>query len=395
MSKWDQVKLKELTILLTDGNWIESKDQSAQGIRLIQTGNIGQGVYLNKEEREKYISEETFSALSCTEVFEGDVLISRLPAPVGRSCIVPKLGNRMITAVDCTIVRFNYKKCLPEFFVYYSMSSKYLNQINAHLNGSTRLRISRKKLEEILIPLPPLEVQKQIAQNLDTVSELLALRKKQLEELDELIKSVFYDMFGDPVTNDKGWEVESIVFVCDEIVDCVNKTAPTIEGISEYKMIRTTNIKKGKVDTLNVKYVDEDVYKKWTRRSIPARGDLLLTREAPIGEVGIIESDDKLFLGQRIVSYRINPDKMNSIYLLHLMQSLFFQEQINKLARGSTVKHLSVPECSQFIVLSPPLLLQNQFASIVTKIEEQKTLVKKSIEEIQTLFDSLMSQYFD
>ena len=89
----------------TDGDWIEAKDQSSSGVRLLQTGNVGIAEYLDKSNNKKWVSKDTFEALHCEEVFEGDILISRLPEPAGRACIVPYLGTKMITAVDCTIVR--------------------------------------------------------------------------------------------------------------------------------------------------------------------------------------------------------------------------------------------------------------------------------------------------
>ena len=99
--------IKSVSNFVGDGNWIESKDQSTSGIRLIQTGNIGVGTYLDKVNRAKYISEQTFSQLNCTEVLPGDILISRLPDPVGRACVVPDRMGKAITAVDCTIIRLN------------------------------------------------------------------------------------------------------------------------------------------------------------------------------------------------------------------------------------------------------------------------------------------------
>ena len=105
--------LADVCEVFADGDWVESKDQSPNGIRLIQTGNVGQGVFKARSEKARYISEATFKRLRCTEIFEGDCLISRLPDPVGRSCILPDTGERMITAVDCTIVRFNPKQLLP------------------------------------------------------------------------------------------------------------------------------------------------------------------------------------------------------------------------------------------------------------------------------------------
>ena len=93
---WEQRKLGELCEKFADGDWIEAKDQSSSGIRLIQTGNIGLGEYLDKPNNKKWISEDTFNRLHCEEVCTGDILISRLPEPAGRACIVPNLGTKMI-----------------------------------------------------------------------------------------------------------------------------------------------------------------------------------------------------------------------------------------------------------------------------------------------------------
>lgn len=114
---WTYKPLANLCNVFVDGDWIESKDQSNSGIRLIQTGNIGVGVYLDKTERSKFISEETFYSLNCTEIFEGDILISRLPDPIGRACILPKLSSRAITAVDVAIVRPK-SEILPRFVLH-------------------------------------------------------------------------------------------------------------------------------------------------------------------------------------------------------------------------------------------------------------------------------------
>lgn len=116
----NRVSLESLCTVFADGDWIESKDQANEGIRLIQTGNIGNAEYINKDERARFISDETFDRLSCTEVFPGDVLISRLPDPIARCCIVPNIGQRAITAVDCTIVRFK-KEILPDYFKEYTL----------------------------------------------------------------------------------------------------------------------------------------------------------------------------------------------------------------------------------------------------------------------------------
>ena len=143
-----------------DGDWIESKDQSEDGIRLVQTGNVGYGYFKDKEDKSRYISEETFNRLHCTEIFAGDILVSRLPDPIGRACIIPEGIGRMITAVDCSIIRLK-DVILPEYFISYTMTSTYSAQINEVTTGTTRRRVSRANLGNVLVPCPSLEAQRQ------------------------------------------------------------------------------------------------------------------------------------------------------------------------------------------------------------------------------------------
>ena len=154
--------IEKVCTLFADGDWIESKDQSDDGIRLIQTGNVGNGVYLDKGERARFIDDTTFDRLHCTEVLPNDILISRLPDPVGRACVIPEGLGKTITAVDCSIVRLN-KRVLPEFFVAYTLTPLYASQIGTSVTGSTRKRISRKNLGQVTLPVPSLDLQEQFA----------------------------------------------------------------------------------------------------------------------------------------------------------------------------------------------------------------------------------------
>ena len=181
--------IKSVSKFIVDGDWIESKDQSPEGIRLVQTGNIGIGEYLDKHNRAKYISEETFERLNCTELVVGDILVSRLPDPIGRACVVPKSIGKAITAVDCTIVRLDPERCDTQYFVQYTQSELYQNRLSQFFAGSTRTRISRKNLEQIEIPLPTISEQKRIASTLGKVDEMIALRKEQITKLNQLVKS--------------------------------------------------------------------------------------------------------------------------------------------------------------------------------------------------------------
>ena len=175
-------RLFDLCQIIADGDWIESKDQSDRGVRLIQTGNIGIGQFLNKFNKAHYISEETFTRLSCCEVFPGDVLLSRLPDPIGRACIIPKLNCRMITAVDCTILRFK-KEVFADLFVYYSCLDAWQNKMVLLSGGSTRKRITRKEIENAVIALPIDEKEQiTIAEILSTADKEIELLKKDIEQ---------------------------------------------------------------------------------------------------------------------------------------------------------------------------------------------------------------------
>ena len=148
----------------SDGDWIESPYITSDGIRLVQTGNIGVGVY--REKGFRYISDETFLQLNCTEVYPGDVLICRLGDPVARACIAPNLGRRMVTAVDVCILK--PRKTVHSKFLVYAMSSQsYLGWVGSLVRGSTRDRVSRSMLGAFSLPLPPLPEQAAIVRYLD------------------------------------------------------------------------------------------------------------------------------------------------------------------------------------------------------------------------------------
>ena len=197
------MRLEDVCTVFADGDWIESKDQSEEGIRLVQTGNIGEGIYLEKESRAKYISEDTFKRLKCTEIFTGDILVSRLPEPVGRACIIPEKTERMITAVDCTICRPDENLISKEYLCYFMRSNIYYARLLGNVTGTTRKRISRKNLGNVELRVPPKEEQKEVVERLDCLVKVIDSRTKELQLLDDLIKARFVEMFGDPIENTK------------------------------------------------------------------------------------------------------------------------------------------------------------------------------------------------
>jgi len=327
------------------------------------------------------------SSKSPKEAFPGDILMS-VRAPVGpvNVCNQHAAIGRGISAIRPLTGTYGD-------YLYYFLKSN--EEFIASLGtGSTFKAITQQTLAKIQIPFPEFDDQIRIATLLSRVEALIATRKDNLRLLDEFLKATFLEMFGDPERNEKDWKCTEIQNVCTEIVDCVNKTAPEADQETPFFMIRTSNIKNGKISLKNVKCVSEETYKIWTRRSIPKKGDILLTREAPMGEAAIIDFDQSIFLGQRIMQYRLNLEEMQPLYLLHLMRTRYFNIQIEKLGKGSTVKHLTVPDCFKFTIPSPPIELQNQFATIVEKTESLKTHYQQNLSELENLYAALSQQAF-
>ena len=192
---WEQRKLASLCEKFTDGDWIESKDQSDFGVRLVQTGNVGVAEYLDKPNNKKWISEDTFDRLHCEEVLPGDILISRLPEPAGRACIVPLLGTKMITAVDCTIVR-TAPDMSNKFLVQYLSSQAYFDDVNTCLAGGTRQRISRGNLANFNVPIPVKKSEQDaIGMFFGYLDNLITLHQRKFEKLTNVKKSMLEKMF--------------------------------------------------------------------------------------------------------------------------------------------------------------------------------------------------------
>lgn len=188
----------------TDGDWIESPYITGDGVRLVQTGNVGIGHY--KEQGFRYVSEDTFHEFGCTEIRPDDVLICRLAHPVGRACLAPDLGTRMITSVDVCILKPAHK-VVPSFLVYSLSASDYLAFMGGICRGGTRDRVSRSTLGSVPIRVPPLWEQYAIAKFLDKeTTRIDALVAKQ-QELIRLLQEKRTALISHAVTKGLGPDV--------------------------------------------------------------------------------------------------------------------------------------------------------------------------------------------
>lgn len=168
--------------LFDDGDWIEAEYLTDSGIRLIQTGNVGEGTFVDKDKK-KYISEQSFTKLKCKELNVGDILICRLADPAGRACILPNIGEKkMITSVDVSIYRPKLDYVDRKFLVASMSSANWFNEIRERCGGSTRTRIARSELGKMKIPLPPLPEQKAIAQVLSTADAAIHTTEKLIAQ---------------------------------------------------------------------------------------------------------------------------------------------------------------------------------------------------------------------
>ncbi|MCX0388636.1 restriction endonuclease subunit S [Clostridium perfringens] len=393
-------KLKEIFIEFKDGDWIESKNQSEDGIRLIQTGNIGNGIYIEKSTKAKFVSEKTMEELNCNEIFEGDILISRLPSPVGRACILPNLRTRAITAVDCTIGRIDYKICNRKYFIYFTMSDDYSRQINKFVVGTTRKRISRKNLEEINISLPNIAIQNKIVEKLDIALELINKRKLQIKELDLLVKSKFIEMFGNPFDSTK-WLLKKLKEVSISISDGSNIDKKYYQKRGEVLFLRIQNVWCNEFRLEDSVYISENVNQDYIDTSL-CKGDLLITKigrfytkDSSLGRVSLyLGENDKANYSNNIMRVRLK-DEVLSEYVNALLNLDDYNQYIRRVSVGGTDKRaLSKTLIGDFPIIVPPIELQKKFIGFVKQVDKLKVEIENSLKQLEDNFNSLTQRVF-
>lgn len=375
-------KLKEVCTFFADGDWIESSDQSDEGIRLIQTGNIGEGKYLEKETRAKYISESTFNKLSCTEVYPGDILVSRLPEPVGRACIIPEKNERMITAVDCTICRPNETLISKEYMCYFMRSNVYHTRLLGSVTGTTRKRISRKNLGNVEVKIPPKGEQNAIVKQLDCLTSVISLRSRELELLDELVRGRFVELFGDPVSNSYGLP-EATLPELGVFGRGVSKHRPRNDPKllgGDYPLIQTGDIANAGlyITSYNSTYSEFGLKqsKMWEK------GTLCITIAANIAKTAILEFD--ACFPDSVVGFTAN-ERTNNIFIHYWFS--FFQAILESQAPESAQKNINLKILSELKVIVPEKERQNEFANFVHRIDKSKFRGLSMLTTIKSAYD--------
>ena len=394
---WQTKTLGEICEVFADGDWVESKDQSSEGIRLIQTGNVGEGVFKDRAEKARYISEATFKRLRCTEIVEGDCLVSRLPDPVGRSCILPDTGERMITAVDCTILRFNPKQLLPTFFNLYSQSDDYLTTVAKECTGTTRNRISRSNLGLTPIPVPPLAEQQRIVGRLDEAFESLATAKANAEKNLQNARALFESHLQSVFTQrGPGW-VETTIGEVSDVFDGPHATPKTVDAGPVFLGISA--LQDGKINLGETRHVTPEDFMHWTRRVKPQAEDVVFSYETRLGQAAIIPPGLECCLGRRMALVRPNRKRLDPRFFVYQYISPPFRAFLgSKTVRGATVDRIALKEFPSFSISLPELNEQErmaaQFESLREETQRLARLYERKHAALEALKKSLLHQAF-
>ena len=277
---------------------------------------------------------------------------------------------------------------LMKRFVLWYMSIA-LKQIEDETPFVTVKHLSSKKLLNIPIPVPPLPVQEQIVSELDLLSGIIEKKREQLKEFDALAQSIFYDMFGDPITNEKGWEVKKLGEVCK-----TTSGGTPSKGQSNYYDGGTIPwLRSGEVNKMYIYdtelFITEEGLENSSAKWFPEDTVVIAMYGATVGQVGILRNS--MTTNQAICGVFPN-ETFIPIYLFHFLQSN--KEEYIKMASGGAQPNISQNIIRETVIPIPPLPLQHQFATKIEAIEKQKELIKQSISETETLFNARMQEHF-
>lgn len=346
--------------------------------------NVTKGnVYL--QECDNYISEEVAKKLKGTIVPADTVVFAKIGEAV-------KLNRRAITVKNCLVdnnamgVCPDQEKLNLSYFYHYMCSIK----LETFAEATTVPSVKKSAIENIDIPLPAYEDQTNISSIMDSVCELICHKKHQINLLDELVKSRFIEMFGDPVKNNMEWQTQKLNDVCDGIGDGLHGT-PEYDECGEYPFINGNNLMDGKIIiTSATKMVSEKTYMK--HFVDVSHNAILISINGTLGKLAFYNGE-KVMLGKSACYCNLMPT-VNKVFVYGVMQSDAFAEFLDISSTKSTIKNVGLKAMREFDLILPPINLQNEFATFVEQTNKLKLEVKESLEKLETLKKSLMQKYF-
>ena len=334
----------------------------------------------------RHITEEgkEKTGLSC---FPAGTVILSSRAPIGKTAIAgcKMCCNQGFKNLICSDAIYNE-------YLYFFLKSKtdYLNSMG---RGATFKEISKSIVENIEIPLPKVNQQKKIAEKFKKLEQLISLRKQQLAKLDELVKARFVEMFGDPVTNPKGYEKYKLENLARKISDGVHSKPDYTETGRPF--LSVVNINKGVINFKNCKYVSEDAYQKMIKSTHPERGDVLYTKVgATYGIPAYVDTDIAFCLYVSVCLIKPKREVINPRFLSLSMEMPYVKHQADRRIKGIGVPDLHLNQISEFEILCPPLKEQDIFIYFVERLDEEKRVVQQSLDKLELMKKALMQEYF-
>ncbi len=259
--------------------------------------------------------------------------------------------------------------------------------------GGVVNNLNSEIVRNVVVPVPPLSTQSRIVSELDLLQSIIDKQKAQLKELDNLAQAVFYDMFGDPVENEKGWEVKKLGEVCNKITDGTHNSPINTEK-GDFMYITAKNIKKDGISLENVTFVSADVHKSIYDRCNPQYGDVLYIKDGVTTGIATVNTIKEEFSLLSSVALLKPGKNVINRYLKAVLNEPRQYLNIRENMGGAAITRLTIAKIFSIKIPVPPLSLQQSFAAKIESIEKQKAAISKSIAETEKLFEYTMDSYF-
>ena len=290
----------------------------------------------------------------------------------------------------------------PKYAFYACLSSEYRRFLASILNGININNLKWSDLSNLQIPIPPLQEQERIVAELDLLTEIIDKQKQQLKELDNLAQSIFYDMFGNPVQNEKGWKMKPLKKISSLIVNGNTPKGGESVYVSDGIMFfRSQNVWRNRIDYEDVAFIDADTNAKM-QKSVLHRNDILITKtgrinteNSSLGRAALYEGETGAAnINGHVYLIRLN-EGVSHQFVLRILIGTEYRDYIRSVCVGGIDKRqINKEHVEEFPIILPPLELQESFAKKIQSIESQKQSINRSIAESQKLFDYTMDKYF-
>lgn len=343
------------------------------------------GEGLDKGEYPFYTSSEILSKFLNEYHYEGDALVFG----TGGKASVHYNGDKFSVSTDCFVIKPQNDDVFVKYVYYYLSGNIYL--LEEGFKGAGLKHISKEYLSQIEIPLPPMSVQKEMVEKLDKAAAIREKSKALLAHYDALAESLFIELFGDPISNEKGWEKKN----CDDLF-YINLgkmlSAKNYKGDSLKPYLRNINVLWGEISLKDIK--EMDFYEKEFEKYRLKKGDILVCEGGEVGKTAIFNLEEEYFIQNAIHRVRIKQPNIISQYFLYLMKYGVPNGMLEGLVNGVGIKHFTLEKFKTLEIPLPPLSLQVEFAEMVENIEEQKARAKAEIEQSEAVFQALLQESF-